>query len=617
MTKPFFFAPLIVAALFPCLGAANVAADELPAQTATSRVESRFLNLLNSILRLSSGASLKVFDAANLKLLQQNEGYQRSASEVSEYWDKYEGQLSAVSEYFAPLPISLNLEKKWFGSLSVPASAFELSETNFARSHVMHHGVGYGDQLTLDNGNTITFYVNWDDGQGGGNAYSVEYSYGQIVNLATRRIGGATRSHVLRNQDGSVSVLSPGVDEGAGNCGSSYSYVYDFESRGWRELDIFIGAHGSSTFDYENDGDDDIIATNWAGCGSQGLGTENGQSLIIRNLGNDQFDTVRIKDSDVPNLMSIAAFYEDPATIGLIVGDANGIGPRLGIAESGRTAILYWDASEISSANAKYAEELPIPYFEREVYRSADIDHDLELSHDVHISRADINSDGLGDIIVGSLVWSDEYPLGVVQLLINQGGSYADETDSRLFGFLMASGAAHQINLADVNADGFIDLLVSDHGNGFGQLKSVASDFAPDEYHDIGQRTRVMVNDGTGHFFTQIHTQLSEDCFGSDTPAVLVDGRLIFTCINAPFADEGGFEVRILTNQMSRPLSTGPFGLDPADFGVPGFNEFFYLRTYPEALRAVELGEYASGLEHYLAVGGFSNHRINARVEDT
>ena len=47
---------------------------------------------------------------------------------------------------------------------------------------------------------------------------------------------------------------------------------------------------------------------------------------------------------------------------------------------------------------------------------------------------------------------------------------------------------------------------------------------------------------------------------------------------------------------MSRPLSTGPFGLDPADFGVPGFNEFFYLRTYPEALRAVELGEYASGL---------------------
>ena len=33
------------------------------------------------------------------------------------------------------------------------------------------------------------------------------------------------------------------------------------------ELDIFIGAHGSSTFDYENDGDDDIIATNWADVG--------------------------------------------------------------------------------------------------------------------------------------------------------------------------------------------------------------------------------------------------------------------------------------------------------------------------------------------------------------
>ena len=135
-----------------------------------------------------------MFDAANLKLLQENDAYQRSASEVLEYWDKYEGQLSAVSEYFAPVPISLNLEKKMVWISECSRVCFRgCPETNFARSRIMHHGVGYGDHVTLDNGNTITFYVNWDDGPGGGNAYSVEYSYGQIVNLATRRGGGAAK----------------------------------------------------------------------------------------------------------------------------------------------------------------------------------------------------------------------------------------------------------------------------------------------------------------------------------------------------------------------------------------------------------------------------------------
>ena len=46
-----------------------------------------------------------------------------------------------------------------------------------------------------------------------------------------------------------------------------------------------------------------------------------------------------------------------------------------------------------------------------------------------------------------------------------------------------------------------------------------------------------MVNDGTGHFFTQIHTQLSE-LLQVPTLDGTGDGRLIFTCINAPFADE-------------------------------------------------------------------------------
>jgi predicted phage tail protein len=50
-------------------------------------------------------------------------------------------------------------------------------------------------------------------------------------------------------------------------------------------------------------------------------------------------------------------------------------------------------------------------------------------------------------------------------------------------------------------------------------------------------------------------------------------------------------------------LGTGPNFVDPATLGVPGFNEFFYLRHYPDAASAVQAGQYTSGLAHYLAVG--------------
>jgi predicted phage tail protein len=50
-------------------------------------------------------------------------------------------------------------------------------------------------------------------------------------------------------------------------------------------------------------------------------------------------------------------------------------------------------------------------------------------------------------------------------------------------------------------------------------------------------------------------------------------------------------------------LGTGPGFVDPATLGAPGFNEFYYLRHYPDAAAAVQSGQYASGLAHYLAVG--------------
>jgi hypothetical protein len=65
-------------------------------------------------------------------------------------------------------------------------------------------------------------------------------------------------------------------------------------------------------------------------------------------------------------------------------------------------------------------------------------------------------------------------------------------------------------------------------------------------------------------------------------------------------------------------IGTGPNFVDAAALGVPGFNEFYYLRHYPDAAETVRRGEYSSGLAHYVAVGmarGYLPHAPNARPD--
>jgi hypothetical protein len=50
-------------------------------------------------------------------------------------------------------------------------------------------------------------------------------------------------------------------------------------------------------------------------------------------------------------------------------------------------------------------------------------------------------------------------------------------------------------------------------------------------------------------------------------------------------------------------LLTGPNYVNPADEGAPGFNEHYYLDSYPTVAALVANGTYATGLAHYLAIG--------------
>ena len=59
--------------------------------------------------------------------------------------------------------------------------------------------------------------------------------------------------------------------------------------------------------------------------------------------------------------------------------------------------------------------------------------------------------------------------------------------------------------------------------------------------------------------------------------------------------------------------STGPNGIDPADYGEPHFNEFFYLVKNTVAQDALNAGTYQTGLEHYLEEGKAMGLKTHAR----
>ena len=103
----------------------------------------------------------------------------------------------------------------------------------------------------------------------------------------------------------------------------------------------------------------------------------------------------------------------------------------------------------------------------------ADWDGNVGLSHDVSAKVIDLDYDGDLDIVIGSMIWSDEYPYGVIQLLMNNEGVFTDETDERLFNWVLAGNTAHQLDFVDINDDGFIDILVSDHGNSFNKIPAL------------------------------------------------------------------------------------------------------------------------------------------------
>jgi hypothetical protein len=257
------------------------------------------------------------------------------------------------------------------------------------------------------------------------------------------------------------------------------------------------------------------------------------------------------------------------------------------------------------------------------------------------VIAADLNNDGLKDVFAiheqiaiyppGTFTDTD-YPDyaeiranggGVVsdyavQVLLNQGSrTFVDMTTASTASSAQRLGRLKYNTLIprDMNNDGFTDVL------GLFQTQFYAG-IAPQ------WGTTLFLNDGTGAFQIVDGAQLlpavtttpsngSRWNLGSFVPTVVTPQRtegIVFESLGScalGFCPPAGINLyRVVAD---RSIGTGPGFEDSTALGVPGFNEFYYLRHYSDAAAAVQQGTYPNGLAHYLAVGRDRNYRPFAR----
>lgn len=519
----------------------------------------------------------------------------------------YEAQLLDVKAHYGSKPHALNTSALWYKSLSYPSSAVVSKDAKvFMADEPMEHGVGYGTYFNVDASKTLVFYTFWAPQKpASGGVYVLEMLDGVAQTLSATKIPGGTRVHVLNNTDGAKTIVLPGVDEGElvnGEPGDAPSYIYDLANNSWSDANILSGAHGSIVFDFENDGDDDVFLQSWGG-------EYDYSAMVFKNDAGSLSPLQIPHQSDVAGIMSLAPFYDESDRLGIVFTDAVNVGEQWGIPNE-RSVIAYFPSD--LSAPAEQVDELPIPYFERADYEGipqviADWDGNIGLSHDVSAKVIDLDYDGDLDIVIGSMIWSDEYPYGVIQLLMNNEGVFTDETDDRLFNWVLAGNTAHQLDFVDINDDGFIDILVSDHGNSFNKIPALTD-------NGLGGGSRVLINDGTGHFVVVAHHLIHQNkTFGATfVPSISAyDDKLRFTRMDSLPSGGSSRSITVEEVEFSYSYSTGPNGRDPAAWGEPDFNEFFYLLHNPTARDAISAGTYQTGLEHYIEEGkeaGLKSH---------
>lgn len=380
-----------------------------------------------------------------------------------------------------------------------------------------------------------------------------------------------------------------------------------------------IASHSADTADIDGDGDLDIVVANYVNI--EEFADNNRQVVALVNEGNGNFSSYRTINTVPTNTLAgataTAADFDGDGKLEFVFGDApdNSSGWQYG---NIRLVTVPGDVGAGSAFSGTASRQVALGYFDsRSAYADVQSNFSSQKSHEVETLVADLNGDGRLDIIMMNMLWSEGPDRFAPQILINQGSlGFADETDTRLPSFDTNRGASFNPVLIDINRDGHLDLVL-DGGADFDNTGNVYPGHLGAD---------ILVNDGTGKFESVARTvlQAANDAM-ADQPflggRVTAESRMHFYGLSATGAPiwvqlrRGGWGDKpavAFEYTAHSALSTGPAGIDPATRGVPGFSEVYYLHTNEAARTAVAAGQYASGLDHYLAVGRSQNLAIFA-----
>lgn len=217
--------------------------------------------------------------------------------------------------------------------------------------------------------------------------------------------------------------------------------------------------HATASGDINRDGIDDIYV------GTLCCGSTRGPYFLLGQAGS--------APSVAEGLLPPAVANRERVYTGAALADVDGInGPDLVLGSTGDSDNVVF----LNDGSGSFAASTPMVLPPGLFGQASTITVDIAV--------ADLNTDGRPDLLLSQTAASPFYQGFGLQLLVNTGGSFADETSSRLLagsGFDAGGSWAERVFAADFYGDGFADIVISGK--------------------EAGRETPVIwLNDGNGYF---------------------------------------------------------------------------------------------------------------------